>query len=300
MFPTVNEGGSILVVAERGPGDSALLVKALQLARSFGAGLELFLCDAERAYALRQAYQQEGVENVRKACIAEALEYLSRLKGSAHAMNVPISIDAACESPLCEAIVRKARTCEPLLVVKSGGGSDATGSRMLDFNDWHLMRACPATLLLTRGRTWRPIPRVAAAVDVSEQETVGLARLIVQTASALAHAYDTDVELLYVERESPDSAGSQRRKLALEALAHDSHLRDEQVHLIPGEPEQELGTLAASEDYDILVVGTLTHRDALAPLVGTLTAKLVDLLDCDFMLVKFGARDLPQPASPGR
>jgi len=285
---------SILAVAERGPGDSGLLAKALQLARSFGMNLELFLCDAERAYALRQAYQQEGIENVRKACIEEAIEYLARLKDSAHVMDVPITVDAACESPLCEAIVRKVRKCEPLLVVKSGGGSGPTGGRMLDFNDWHLMRACPATLLLTRGRKWRPIPRVAAAVDVSEQETEGLARQIVQTASALARAQDAEVDLLYVERDSPDSTGSQRRKLALAMLARDAGLCEGQVHLIHGEPEQVLGTLVAGQDYDILVVGTLTHRDALAPLVGTLTAKLVDLLECDFMLVKPGTRDLPR------
>jgi nucleotide-binding universal stress UspA family protein len=38
--------------------------------------------------------------------------------------------------------------------------------------------------------------------------------------------------------------------------------------------------------YDVLTMGALTHRPGVTTLVGTLTSKLVDAADCDFILVK--------------
>src|SRR5690348_7794847 len=98
---------SILVVADRSPADSELLVKASRLARHFGARVELLLCDSEHAYALEHAYERSGVETVRQHCVADALAYLARLKSSAPAQGIEVSIDASCHSPLYEGIVHK-------------------------------------------------------------------------------------------------------------------------------------------------------------------------------------------------
>jgi len=49
----------------------------------------------------------------------------------------------------------------------------------------------------------------------------------------------------------------------------------------------------AAHRYDVLVLRAVTHREGLAPLVGSLTGKLVELLDCDFILVKPSAYRCP-------
>jgi universal stress protein E len=282
----MDKPNSILVVTGRNAADAALLSKALRLARQLAAGVELFLCDAEHAYALQHAYERSGVESVKKACIVEATEYLTRIKAAAHCEDVCISVDAACESPLYEGIVYKVRKSGPLLVIKQAGGMDERGRAVFDANDWQLMRACPATLLLTRGKRWKPRPRFGAAVDVSEQEVEGLGRLILQDAGALARLNDAELDLLYAECESVSCAASQARAIALESLARESHVPTGHVHILAGEPERALPTFSRGCDYDVLVLGALTHRQGLTPLVGTLTSKLVDALDCDFILVK--------------
>jgi universal stress protein E len=66
-----------------------------------------------------------------------------------------------------------------------------------------------------------------------------------------------------------------------------------QLHILAGEAEQALPAFARERDYDLLVLGALTHRKGLTPLVGTLTSKLVDALECDFLLVKAEAAGLP-------
>lgn len=277
---------SILVVADRSPADAGLLVKAARLAKRFGADLELLLCDAEHAYALEHAYERSGVETVRQHCVADALAYLARLKGSVSDPDLEVSIDASCHSPLYEGIVRKVIASRPGLVIKSAGELDARGRATFDANDWQLMRACPVTLMLTRGRRWNPRPRFAAAVDVSDEETEGLAKLIVQNADSMARPCDGQLELLYAENRGTAEAVAEAHAAAMDRLIQRSHLEKANVHILAGDPEQTLPAFARQQDYDVLVLGALTHRAGLTTMVGSLTARLVDALDCDFVLVK--------------
>src|SRR6185312_16556674 len=93
--------------------------------------------------------------------------YLDRLRDVAVGAGVPITVDAACESPLYAAIVHKVLRSASDLVIKSAVSADPRRRFALDANDWQLMRACPATLLLSRGKSWQACPRFIAAVDVS-------------------------------------------------------------------------------------------------------------------------------------
>src|SRR5262249_49379975 len=110
---------SILVVVDQSPGAADAVAKAVLLARKFKARVELFTCDAERGYALSQAYVPAGVEEARRACVVQAHGFLNALKKSAAASDVPFTVTAACESPLYESIVRKAMRDRPDLVIKN-------------------------------------------------------------------------------------------------------------------------------------------------------------------------------------
>jgi hypothetical protein len=74
--------GAILVVVERNEDALQVFSKACTLARHFGARIELYLCDAERGYALRHAYDQSGIgraaETLEEICREETAE-LARL-----------------------------------------------------------------------------------------------------------------------------------------------------------------------------------------------------------------------------
>jgi hypothetical protein len=142
---------SILVVVDRSPSAADAVAKAVLLARAAGARMELFMCDAERGYALSQAFVPTGVEQARHACLVDSRSYLEMLKRAVSSGDVPVTIDAACESPLYESIVRKVMRERPDLVIKNVSGP----LNRFDVTDWQLMRACPATLMLTRGRSWR-------------------------------------------------------------------------------------------------------------------------------------------------
>jgi universal stress protein E len=276
----------ILTVVDRSDTDRRLLAKASGLARRLGARLELFLCDAEHAYALKHEYEPSHSNEVRTACMEQAIEYLTQLQASPDLHGVQTSVCAACESPLYEGVVRKVLQSGPDLVIKNAGGAYSPTGAAFDPNDWQLMRKCPATLLMTRGRTWRAQPRFAAAVDVSAEETVGLASNILETADALRAALDAELDVLYAERGGVGRDTKEAREVALRKLAQQFRVDSHHVHILEGDPEATLPAFVLKRDYDALALGALTHHQGAVTLVGSLTSRLVDAADCDFVLVK--------------
>jgi universal stress protein E len=273
---------SILVVVDRSLSAADAVSKAVLLARASAARVELFMCDAERGYSLSHAFVATGVEQARHACLADSHRHLEMLKQLANADGVPVTIDAACESPLYESIVRKVlREC-PDLVIKNVSG---TLSRF-DVTDWQLMRACPATLMLTRGRPWHSPPRFAAAVDASGAESTGLLWDILQAANNLRALTKGELNVLYAESMELQDNEREAGTLSLHEFVRKLPDLPAAVHVLAGDPEASLPGFAKRHDYDAMLLGALTHRPGLTPQVGTLTSRLVEALECDFLFVK--------------
>lgn len=278
---------SILVVIDRADEARHVLAKAMVLARHFGARLELFLCDSEYAYYLRHSYDANGVEAARQVCLAQGHQYLDAVRRSL-AEDVAISLHVACESPLYEAIVRRAQEAPPDLVVKSPAGNHPMRRSTLDANDWELARTCPVPLMLTRGRPWDAQPRFAAAVDMNDQEDMGVARSIMHTAGYLSLGCRAQLEVIYSDPADGDTGVHDVRMESLRRLVREFRVGDEHphAHVLQGDAEATLAAFASRQHYDVLVLGALTRRRGLTALVGTLTSKLVEVLECDFVLVK--------------
>jgi universal stress protein E len=283
---------SILMVVEPDDGVHRLLAKACVLTRHFGARLELFLCDAEQAYALSHAYDSRGIAEARSACLADRRRYLESLRDTVAARDLPISVDVACESPLYEGILQKVlRSCPDLVILSARAGERGRPSGGLSASAWQVIRTCPVPVMLTSGRPWRAAPAFAASVDISDEETPGLALAILRTAQFVAARCAGKLEILYCERDS--AAQTARGEQALTALARDAAIAEPHVRTFEGDPAVELPRAALRAGYDLMVLGALTHRRGFAALVGTLTSKLVESLECDFILVKPGSYRAP-------
>ena len=278
---------NFLVVLDRSSSDPVVLSKAARLARRFGARLELFLCDAEHAYFLKHDYESSRNDAVTHEYIALAVAYLTGLRASPSLQGIDVSVSAACESPLYEGIVHKVLQSRPDLVIKHASGVHSRAQAAFDPNDWQLMRKCPVTLLMTRGRGWHTHPRFAAAVDVSTEETEGLASNILETSQTLSAAHGCETDVLYSEPGTAATPETQNAHAeALRKLAQQCHVDVNAVRILRGEPERTLPAALLEGRYDVLTMGALTHRPGVTTLVGTLTSKLVDAADCDFVLVK--------------
>lgn len=283
---------SILVVIDPSDRGRHVLAKATALARCFDASLELFLCDSERAFALRHAYDPTGVAEAERDCLRTGQERLESIR-SALPKELRVSIHVACESPLYEAIVRRVKAVKPDLVMKSAAGQHPDQPFTLDTNDWELARTCPVPVMFTRGRPWTAQSRFVAAVDLGEGESREVARAILRVASALARGSGAGLDVVYSRAAAADSATAERHREELRELVREHAVGCDQMHVLTGEPEETLPAFGGQGRYDMMVVGALTQRESVAALVGTLTGKLVDALDCDFVLVKSESYQCP-------
>ena len=274
---------SILVAVDRAGDVSALMGKSVGLARSLGARLELFLCDSEQAYVLHHAYDQQGIVAARAASEGRARRYLTELRDLSGGNGLEIAIDAQCESPLYESVVRKVLRCGPDMVVKPITSLDPHRSGLPDANDWQLMRTCPATLMLSRKASWGQPPGFAAAIDASEAESAGVAESVMEAGVALARGFGAQLHVVYGEAGSP--AQSTARLEKLHRLCAGAGVPAERTHVLAGPPERSVSEFVSRENYDALILGALAHRGGATP-VGTLTSALLEALDCDFILVK--------------
>jgi universal stress protein E len=275
---------SILVVVEHSAPVSKLMSKAVGLARQLGAGLELFLCDSEQAYVLAHAYDQHGIDAARSASVAAGQRYLSGLRELANAAGIETAIDAQCESPLYEAVVRKVLRSAPDMVIKALSAESASNRGTPDPNDWQLMRTCPATLMLSGHREWSEPPHVAAAVDASERESADVARGVMEAATMLVRGLGAQLHVVYGEIDSARRSNAHLQKLR--ELCDVGGIPPERVHVLHGQPEVTLPAFVKEQGYDVLVLGALAHRAAGTTPVGTLTSTLLESVECDFVLVK--------------
>jgi universal stress protein E len=283
--PYVDKLTSILAVIDPADESRHVVAKAMVLARHFRARVELFLCDSERAYTLRHAYDSVGLPEANRACVAGGLQYLESIRRSI-AEDVTVTTHVANTSPLYEAIVRRVLETKPDLVIKSASGHHPLHRFTLDANDWQLARTCPVPLMLTRGRPWSATGRFVAAVDVSDAGNGSLARSILQTAGFLTLGCGGQLDVVYSESNTADRDGAARRRESLERLINEFRVGRESPHILQGTAEETLPDFAARSGYDLVILGALTRKRGLSALVGTLTSKLVDALDCDFVLVK--------------
>jgi universal stress protein E len=278
---------SILVAVCDDESAREALMKAAGLARLFRARLELFRCNAEVAYFQRHQYEVVAARTAQERCAVESREHLEKLWNSLAVSDIPVTIDAACESPQYESIVRKVRHCRADLVVRGLRPARTAAGGVVDASDWDLVQACPAPLLLTRGRSWARTPRIAAAVDISGDESPELTRSILACARRFTVGSQGSLEILYADRfdgVTPQTLKSHRATLAERALEAD--VDPAQLHVLTGEPATVIPQFAALRGYDLLVVGALTHRRSVTALVGTLTGRLMETLDADLLLVR--------------
>jgi universal stress protein E len=284
---------SIMVVASRSDADQVLLEKAVLLARRVGAQIFLYSCDSQLAKIIQHAYNSEDAERAWHISQAEHLAYLRTLRSAAHAADVQISVAVECHSPLYEAVINKVQQIQPDLVMKTPSGVHPLRRFTFGPSDWHLMRECPATLMLVRQHPWKSPPNFAALVNVAEDDTARLAETIVHTSEHFALGCRGEVDVIYSEA-SADEGERNRRNSALHRLMREYRIAAANLHVLSGDPDLTLPDFLARHHYDALVLGGLTHRKGLTPLIGTLTNRLVEALDSDFILVKREARQ-PRP-----
>lgn len=255
---------SILAVVEESTAGAVVLDKAVVLARCFGAKVQLLVADS----LLTQ-------------------EFASRCAALGYDEVTLFSLFRSGE-PLHRQLLRRVHERPPDLLIKAPSSRQPLRKWSLQDNDRELASDCPVPVLLAGTRPWGTPVRFAAAVDVSNPDTAIVARGVLQSAGFLAHGSHGSLDILYSEREERDETVRMQRAVKLAQLVREFHVGCERLQMFGGPPEARLPPLIAARQYDVLVLGAVSHREESA-LAHNLTSKLVEATHGDVVLVKSGS-----------
>jgi universal stress protein E len=265
---------SILVMAERAADAQVALQKAFVLARHFGARIDLLSCDPDQPWSARAAHQPEAAARAAAELRLDSRRFLAALRSSISAEDLLIQNSDDLEGPLHEGIASKVQSGGHHLVVRRLNRREGRRRPSLTPLDWQVIRACPVPLMLTRGRPWRPSPRIVATLAASGEDGPRAHREVLDVAQYLARCCQGALEVVAdAPRHRDGDAGIHPDSAAVgdPAAAADA--------------EAALARLAAPSDIDVVVLRACGRLPGASTAGPALAQAIVDSLDCDVLLV---------------
>jgi universal stress protein E len=298
-----------ILVAVKQPSARALpaVDKAVQLARAFGASIELYHSITERVLADPYAdylnymadYERETQE--RYASEIEAVAAALRKRGvTAHAT-------ADWDYPAHEAIVRRARRDDiDLIVAECHATKRKSAPWLLHLTDWELLKTSPVPVLLVKNANpWKKKPLILAALDPAhvQAQRAGLDSEILTVASTFSETLGGSLEAMHSFEPIPPTVlmglgatGTMPSEVAAEyeknakKLLQDALARagKNQVprHLVAGKPTAAIPEVAAETGCSILVMGAVSRSGLKRVFIGNTAERVLDALPCDVLVVK--------------
>jgi universal stress protein E len=142
------------------------LEKAAQLARGFGAEIELF-----HALSTPLFSSGLGITAVTKHVAAthrmKVKDRLERLAGPLRKQGLLVTTHAGWDFPAAEAIIRRAARIDAGLIIAECDHGEHRGGWLLKLTDWELVRLSDIPVLLVKSKRQYRHPVVLAAVDPS-------------------------------------------------------------------------------------------------------------------------------------
>ena len=300
----------ILAVIDPGKSAQACIGKAARLALSFGARLELLICDTTPQLAANRFYAAEFCEAARGAIRIGHYGLLETLAGPFRAQGVTVTTDVVFCDSLHAGIVDKVRTLRPDLVVKDTHYLGRARRAFFTNTDWHLIRECPAALLLTKPVVWRSLLRIAAAVDPghSDDKPATLDHELLLLAERLALGLGGEARAVHVIDTTPLLAGAaavarahgRANSVDAGALKSFRHTQEHELEgliaqhpnfvgradVTEGTPTAALPEYASANGVDLMVMGAVSRGALRAFLVGRTAESLLDRMPCDLLIWK--------------
>jgi len=279
------------------------LDKAIQLARSSGASIELFHAIATHVYT-SFGLEEPHLAEIRNARITQTLARLEALAEKGREQKVQVRTATEWDYPAHEAIIRHAHgTKADLIVAECHAGRRL--ALFLHLTDWELLRFSPVPVLLVKNRKPYNRPVVLAAVDPThanakptrlDDEILSAAVAVKRALGGSLHAVHAFVPIPddVLPRELLDERAT--KKIEARARSHararlDKALKGVRLsrghrHLVARHPVNAIPDVARKIGSDIVVMGAVSRTGLKRLLIGNTAERVIDDLNCDVLVVK--------------
>ena len=279
--------------------------KAAQLARAFGARLELFHSMSDPVYIdVAEVHGQDlaSLEGAQRNRVLARLELVAkRLGRRGLSANVAVEWDF----PPHEAVIRSAHAFKADLIVAERHPTAHHLPLLLRFTDFELLRCSPVPVLLVKTRGTYARPKILAAVDPGHTyaKPLSLDAEILRYGSAVAHALQGALHAVHGFEPLPAGAlnggyvtgewvteledvTEKQARAALERSLRGIEIPRSRQHLIARHPIDAIEQTASGIGSDIVVMGAISRSGFKRLVLGNTAEKLLDRLPCDVLIVK--------------
>jgi len=295
----------ILVIVNPLVEDQPAVTKAATLARWLGASIEMLVCDTKIS---RETRAEGGSPAAGNALPSENLEsWLEQMAEPLRDDGIDVTTQVIRGDPLHEAVTSWMCNSPADLVVKDTHHHSFAKRTFTILTDWHLIRACPVPLLLTKATTWGIPPVLMAAVDpghvndpsaILDHRILGVATSMAKRCDAhvhAAHAYFPSTMATAAAGGMLPIAGASAEALAAEKVLRCSRIKqltdqyeiaDANLHVDAGVATEYLPRMAAECHSDIVVMGAISRSGLKRVLIGSTAERVLEALPCDVLVVK--------------
>lgn len=298
-----------ILVAVKNPAAKTLpaVLKASQLAKSFGAELTLFQSIELPIYVEGDlSYMNAGLADAER-CTGEACENaLEAIARKLRRKGIKVSVSAQFDYPIYEAVIREATRLKADLIVAEQH-YDHRAASLLHLVDWELLRLSPVPALLVKDPHAYRRPKILAAVDPDHTyaKPVWLDREILNAGQGIAKALHGALHAVYayapipvlafptgaITEEDVEAAYARSAKDAnkkLKRALRDAEVRNVVSHVIGRHPSDAIAEVATEIHSSLVVMGAISRSGIKRLLIGNTAERVLDRLSCDVLVIKPG------------
>jgi universal stress protein E len=289
---------TILVVIDPTAGShQPALERAAWLARQADARLELFACDYDPDVdSVSSSLVGAPGTKAREAVLSRHRHHLEELAAPLRNEGLTVTVDVVWDHPFDVAIVKKAAAHDYWLVAKDTHHHNVLQRTLLTNVDWHLIRKCPAPLLLVKDRKLAAQPNVLAAIDPLNEhdKPAALDDRIFTFAGELARVLRGQLHVVHsyaapMGAELPPDVLkviAQEHRVAMAKFLDRHAVLGGRIHLYEGLAHESLQLAAQQHAADFVVMGAVARRGLKRLFIGSTAERVLDRLACDLVILK--------------
>jgi len=245
--------------------------------------------------------RRQGLD-IQAALVGERRRELEQLAETYESDDLPINVSVAVGIPFVESIRRVLIIGHDLVITPEEAGLAGFGARTK-----HLLRKCPCPVWVVRPGRAQHL-KVLAAVGPDEQDSGQLNELIMDLATSLSVLEDGDLDVVHTWvlegesslRTSPHASMPSTEVDLMVEITREEHANalndlidrydlssiEHTIHLIKGEPEKIIPSLAIERNTNLIVLGTVARTGIVGLVIGNTAERILDTVDCSVLAVK--------------
>ncbi|CCQ12138.1 Universal stress protein E [Pseudoalteromonas luteoviolacea B = ATCC 29581] len=276
------------------------LDRAVSLAKKTGAKVTAFLSIYDFSYEMTTMLSKDEREAMRDAVINDRNAWIHDLIND-YDLNIHTLVEW--HNRPFESIINAVLEDSFDLVVKGTHQHDTLKSVIFTPTDWHLIRKCPAPVLLVKEQAWPEKGHILASVNAVSDDDLHLqlnhriikdAKFIASIANAkisLVNAYPATpvniaIEIPEFNPSQYTEAVRKHHESSTYELAAKFGFSKQDCVVKEGLPEDVIPAVAKATNTELVVIGSVGRTGLSAALIGNTAEHVIDNLDCDVLALK--------------